>query len=239
MCAFFQFASLLLCPLCRTDYTNSYSTSGTTYFLNFCANTIASPASCTTGHGPAILYTTSACRRMAPLPATYKLYDANNTGGGLSLTYPVGDVCSNTNIQLTVNMPCPPPVDPPPARASFTVTQNGCVYTFTVSSTANCPLSGPSKLSGGPSKLSGGWIFVIVVVVLLFVYVVSGCLFLHFRRGASTLRDSCPNYGFWSVLPPLCWEGCNFTYRSISSLLARCFGHGKTPYQQPDGSEFH
>jgi len=77
--------------------------------------------------------------------------------------------------------------------------------------------------NGGSSDsgISGGWIFIIIVVVSVFVYVVSGCIYKRHKKGTTGMKESCPNVDFWSDVPSLAKGGCLFTYRKLKGCCGK------------------
>lgn len=76
---------------------------------------------------------------------------------------------------------------------------------------------------GAATGLSLGWIIIILLVVSLVLYLAYG-FFLARRRGESGIRDILPHQEFWSSLPGLVKDGCEFTILSIKSGIQRCRG---------------
>src|SRR4051794_30612584 len=64
------------------------------------------------------------------------------------------------------------------------------------------------------SPLSGGWIFIIILSVVVPLYVVGGCVYKHQKLGATGM-DKCPNVEFWRDLPSLVKDGFAFTYAKL------------------------
>jgi len=81
---------------------------------------------------------------------------------------------------------------------------------------------GGSDSSGG---LSGGWIFIIFLVILTFVYCVGGIAFMHFQRGATGL-EMLPHMNFWREVPGLIKDGCIYSWRKTMILVHKVIGGG-------------
>ncbi len=69
--------------------------------------------------------------------------------------------------------------------------------TFTIHLESRCCCPGKCKYTNNSNGISGGAVFVILLVVLLFVYLVGGVMFLKFSRGA-TGSDMIPNRLLWT-----------------------------------------
>lgn len=95
-----------------------------------------------------------------------------------------------------------------------------CVWTFTFNSADLCSVGGGSGAKGG---LSGGWIFIIILVVVTFVYCAGGVAFMRYRRGAVGM-EMVPNIGFWRELPGLVKDGCRFSFDKVRA----CIGGART-----------
>jgi len=89
---------------------------------------------------------------------------------------------------------------------------NTCVFNLNLD--ANCG-GGGNKPDGG---LSGGWVFIIILIVLIPVYVAIGCVYKAKTKG-TTGMESCPNIDFWRDLPGLVKDGFRFTF-------SKCRGGG-------------
>lgn len=104
---------------------------------------------------------------------------------------------------------------------TVTVVTNVCNQSFTIPTPLAC--AAPAQPSGSTKHgLSGGWVFIIILCVLIPVYVVGGCLYKSKRMGAAGI-ERCPNIDFWRVLPGLVKDGFGFTYRKLRGL---CGGGG-------------
>jgi len=96
-----------------------------------------------------------------------------------------------------------------------------CSFVLTVDSSIVCAAL---KGGGGASPgLRSGWIFVIIVVVVLFTYFAVGISYNHFKLGLSG-TEMVPNIAFWRDLPGLVKDGCMFTFTKIKALVQRIKG---------------
>jgi len=73
----------------------------------------------------------------------------------------------------------------------------------------------------GPA-ISGGWIFIIILLCLLFIYFVAGVAYNKFRKDAHGL-ELIPNHEFWFALPRLVWDGNMYTYRKLRGLCGASY----------------
>jgi len=71
---------------------------------------------------------------------------------------------------------------------------------------------------GGGGGISGGWIFIIILFSLIFLYFVCGVLFQAFYVKARGL-DMIPQKDFWFALPGLFIAGHVYTYTKIRGLF--------------------
>jgi hypothetical protein len=91
--------------------------------------------------------------------------------------------------------------------------KGACVFAMTVDSSVVCGTSGRSNKGG----LSGGWIFVIILVVVSFVYFVGGMALNRFKNGKSG-AEMIPNITFWRDLPGLVKDGCSYFVAKVKGL---------------------
>jgi len=92
------------------------------------------------------------------------------------------------------------------------------VYYFTWTISYACPV----KPGGGGGKdddpaISGGWIFIIILFSLSFLYFVGGVAYQKFKNHATGL-ELIPNVHFWISLPGLVKDGNLYLYRKCRSL---------------------
>jgi len=136
---------------------------------------------------------------------------------GVQVTYKNGDGCSSTGGLKTgvINFLCVPGLGR--GIANGTVAENPtCTYTMNILTSFVCQGSG-----GEPSKgLSGGWIFIIILIVLIVLYIAVGCVYQRKKKGANGM-ESCPNIEFWRGLPILVKEGFTFTWSKLRGLCGK------------------
>eukprot|EP00823_Brevimastigomonas_motovehiculus_P000078 TRINITY_DN10184_c0_g1_i1.p1 TRINITY_DN10184_c0_g1~~TRINITY_DN10184_c0_g1_i1.p1 ORF type:complete len:273 (+),score=53.16 TRINITY_DN10184_c0_g1_i1:42-860(+) len=93
-------------------------------------------------------------------------------------------------------------------------------YEYYMDSANACSDYTPPAGGGSSSKgLSGGWIFIIILLCVIPVYIVAGCIIK--RRGGASGMDSCPNWGFWKVIPGFALGGCKWTFTKMTSCCRK------------------
>ncbi|XP_028414025.1 uncharacterized protein LOC114536938 isoform X2 [Dendronephthya gigantea] len=99
---------------------------------------------------------------------------------------------------------------------------DGLTFKITMKSPSLAPHKvQPSSNQGKKGNLSTGSILVITFFVVLVIYLVSGALFMKYRRGA-TGKEIVPNVDFWSSIPGLVKDGCVFFGKKMKGLCERC-----------------
>ena len=144
-----------------------------------------------------------------------------NADGSLILTLLGGDDYINQCYvaQSTVTAQCGSG-DNSFALVSAGSTSTGCTWTFSFNSADLCAGGGGGSGKGG---LSGGWIFIIVLIVVSFVYFAGGALFMRYRMGASGV-EMVPNLTFWRDLPGLVKDGCSFSWQKVKGWVGGARG---------------
>jgi len=118
---------------------------------------------------------------------------------------PTGTVPYNSNVLFTCG---------PDGQPMQVATQQGqCWFNFTVITSLACGGGGPSSSHG----LSGGWVFIIILSVVVPLYVAVGCVYKAKKLGASGI-EMCPNIEFWRDLPSLLKDGIKFTWAKLRGL---------------------
>jgi hypothetical protein len=84
--------------------------------------------------------------------------------------------------------------------------------TFDIFLESRCCCPGKCQYSG--ESIGGGGIFVIILLVLVFVYLVGGMLFLKFARGA-TGQDMIPNRMLWLNIVSYAIDGLRYSMQVI------------------------
>jgi len=96
-------------------------------------------------------------------------------------------------------------------------------YVFQLTTPLACPGYVPPEVTVTTSvSISGGWIFVIILCVVLPVYFIAGFIYGWKVKG-QTGTEACPNIGFWRDLPGLIKEGFSFV---ITKIKGCCGGKG-------------
>lgn len=86
-----------------------------------------------------------------------------------------------------------------------------------------CDSAGPDDTGG----LGGGSIFVILVVCVLFSYFLFGFLYNKLYKKTDGIKESIPQVEFWSNLPGLVKQGCEYTVARIKLTF-----QGKGEYEE-------
>jgi len=100
-----------------------------------------------------------------------------------------------------------------------------CGYVITFPTNLACPGNNNGNVTV-TYKLSGGWIFFIIVMVIIPVYIAVGCGWNYYKHRDSSWKEKCPQWGFWSLIPALVKDGCIYSWRKTAELFRRCFGGG-------------
>jgi len=135
---------------------------------------------------------------------------------GVVITYDNGDACGS----------CLPAG---PRSTILTILCGGSGVWSPVTVTGGAPnipaiiyINGTSgTLCGGSGSLSGGWIFIIILLCLGFVYLIGGIIFNAAIRKQSG-KEMIPNITFWSDMPGLIADGGRFIGNKV---------RGKSGYQ--------
>jgi len=206
----------------NADY--QYTSGGVQYSLNVCRNLVQTYTCAAPGVANFVVnFGQEICETVGTMPATFALLDPNDAAGGITGTFSSGMPCqaqSQGNYMLTVNFPCPA-TDPGSDQLTSAAgdPNNGCHFIYTMTSMKNCPV----KQSSSSGKLSGGWVFVIIVLVVSFVYCVGGIGFKKYR-GAESWGEAVPNNTFWFALPGLVKEGAVFFWQRLMACIQRARG---------------
>jgi len=129
---------------------------------------------------------------------------------GIQINYFKGDgQCPdpNTPRSSSIILTCDPQS---PANPQSWVIANptACYYTAKAKTSKACPTYVPSENKG----LSGGWIFIIILIVIIPIYIVVGYVYNSKKSGTKGIRENCPQAGFWFALPGLVKDGFRFTW---------------------------
>jgi hypothetical protein len=189
-----------------------------TYNISICANSPYGCAGACSG-----VNTAGVCQSWGPAPTSAKCFGkwdtakltGLNSGHGFQIAYEGGDVCGSCNPQgprtTVVTLICDPKASTQVSWGTPYGAQPGQPSIFYINGTSShaCP---------GGGNMDGGWIFIIIVVCLLFVYFVGGVVFnaaVKKQRG----KEMVPNSEFWCDLPALIGDGFKF-------LIGKCTGKG-------------
>jgi len=195
-----------LTPMTGIDYSGSEAGTQFLYKLNLCG--LVTEPVCYQLQGSMCQYNQAnsfyhVCGTWAydPVP----IWSALNGHDGVVIELNNGDgPCPDGSNRLTViTLHCDPtaPIRP----ATFTVVPiSQCGYGIDIRSSAACPVT-------TPSGLSGGWIFILILVVAATIYIAVGCGYKRHKKGLVGM-ESFPNIDFWRQLPVLVKEGCLFTW---------------------------
>jgi len=184
-----------------------------TITFNFCANTIEKPPTpCPQTGIPGFAKYNDVCENFGNLKADnvyFSLLDANNPGYGISITY--GKASCSGATSLTVHIIC----DPATENGKITKTEpiDQCGYQIDMSSKWGCPL--PDDKGGDdeyPLGIAIGWILIIVVIGIIFLYLIIGVIVNWQVRKVEPGLELIPNWGFWKDFPFLVKDGFVYTY---------------------------
>jgi hypothetical protein len=207
-----------LTAFANTIFQDIYNANGQQYTLNIsiCG---ANPAPC----GACGANTAGVCQIWGPTSQSTKCFGTWSSaeviglagGKGVQLKYHGGEPCGTC-------------VPSGPRSAVITIACNPSATAVTWNTpygaepglTPNFYINGTSAHAcpGGGASGMGGWIFIIIVVCLLFVYFVGGIIFnaaVKKQRG----KEMVPNSEFWCDLPALIGDGFKF-------LIGKCTGKG-------------
>jgi hypothetical protein len=79
--------------------------------------------------------------------------------------------------------------------------------------------------TGSEGGTSGGTVFLIILMVVVPLYIIGGCIYMRHQRGTVTMKESCPHYECWSVIPGLMKDGCIFTAKKLKAWYKILAGH--------------
>jgi len=102
--------------------------------------------------------------------------------------------------------PTPSPTLPPPSPSTSTPTST--------------PGNSSGSSSGNSSGLSLGSKLLIAFFCILVVYIIGGILVNKYARHIEG-KEAFPNYSFWTDLPSLIMDGCEFTFHSLGKLCGK------------------
>lgn len=225
------------------DIVGSDGTATYAYYMNVCGPlTSTAAASCT-----AIQSTSSACQVqvsdgtgaydtgnwIAAAPPTWGYIDPSAKSLGVMYSMQGAQSCWAqppaqyyvANILFTCSTKTGP--------LAITIPARSCIQNYTYPTPLACGGgSGPSGGGSGHKKkgLSGGWVFIIILCVVLPLYVVGGCVYKSQKQGATGM-EKCPNIDFWRNLPGLCKDGCVFTFRKLRGLCSGGGSKGEGSYE--------
>jgi len=198
-----------------------------TYYLNFCAE-VESKAECATSDkqgglcqyrktGEFMHSISSWSYPPENLPVWQPL--DGSPSNGLLIIFSNGDVCAYNGHayprDLNLRLICDPNAG---TGGAYTITVSAnppCTYTLQFRTAVACPGPIPKSVTG----LSGGWIFIIILIVVIPVYCVLGCIYNRKRKGTTGMVESIPNVEFWKDLPSLVKEGCQFVYQRVRNKI--------------------
>jgi hypothetical protein len=162
----------------------------------------------------------------APLVAMINSQDPDS---GVKIFFENGEPYLNRIQKVTLQLPCDELADP--MARDMTVTENTVFGTFDFSYPTKWSCVGASTAPEPEDEgISGGWIFIIIVLCVAFLYTLIGCLWKSQKMGAAGMERS-PNIDFWRTLPGLTRDGFVFTYRKLSSCCGGGGGGGGGPVE--------
>lgn len=92
-----------------------------------------------------------------------------------------------------------------------------CIYAISI--VADC--SGSGADGAGSTGISGGWIFIIIVLVVVPIYLAGGFVYNWKVKGTATGTESLPNISFWRDFPGLVKDGFFFFKSKLPCLKSK------------------
>jgi len=140
--------------------------------------------------------------------------DAMGATDGIKLSFKNGQDCPGKGPRKTnINFLCSQQ-----DASSFTWSEDTqCEYDITFQTTHACS-SGPSpKNSSASGGLSGGWIFIIILLCLTFVYCVGGMAYNYKYDDSKQGMDLIPQRSMWTGIMEYTIVGCNISWTFVRS----------------------
>jgi len=212
-----------------TDYSTKSGTQ--TYYFDICHVTLVAISKCQNA-GAAICQVDSDgigyfLGKDGVMNRNWAYVDPADHSQGITLTYINGEIsgsCTTPRVSQIVFTCATARVGP------YSETQwpdKPCGYIIHFPTSLACGGSNNGNVTT-TYKLSGGWIFFIIVMVIIPVYIAVGCGWNHYKHRDSSWKEKCPQWGFWSLIPALVKDGCIYSWRKIAELFRRCFGGSRT-----------
>jgi len=204
--------------------TLTWSDSSFRYSWTPCANSLTCGTS-GTAMATQVNIANSNCNKLAGWDASVPAsYDA--TTSMWTIEFNNGATCNNAPRNLQLYLSCK---DGGATTFTQVVNPSGtCEYDYYLSGSIFCPTGGGGGGGGGGSgssdsdELSGGWVFIIILLVVTFVYCTAGFVYNKTKNnkdGSWADRSNIPNVNFWTSLPKWTWAGCCVTKEWISSKM--------------------
>jgi len=175
------------------------------WYVNICADFSGTP--CTTP-GAACQYGTSTA---GVLPGNFTDLDTASIGvteKGVNLTYFNGQACKTRPRQTSVYLICNTSTDALITEVQEpTDPEHTCMYYIYFQTKYACP--------SGSSGIEGGWIFIIILIVVVLLYLAIGVVY-QWKRNHATGLELIPNHEFWRDVPGLFKDGCMYTFRKVT-----------------------
>eukprot|EP00455_Lapot_gusevi_P054392 TRINITY_DN870_c0_g1_i1.p1 TRINITY_DN870_c0_g1~~TRINITY_DN870_c0_g1_i1.p1 ORF type:complete len:256 (+),score=27.43 TRINITY_DN870_c0_g1_i1:147-914(+) len=204
-----------------SDYQFDTADGTYTFFWNMCADMVQSHGCNKAGQAALFAKGQSACRRLASGEPNIRFTDTNNPSGGVTLHYEqTGDFCYSISrsqpYSLDINILCDPESESSIQSVGLSAS-NGCSGYVNMKTKYACAKPG----------ISGGWIFVIILVCVTFVYISGGCFYKRRQLGAEGM-EAFPNVDFWRTVPGYVKDGCYYFWYLCRKMFSRC-GCGTEP----------
>jgi len=201
---------------------------GNTYFYRPCQ--VLQQVECKSNEDPS----PAACQK-----DTRKMAQFHDCGSTNSVTWSSRSAGDNTGFfiqfqggqdgrKLDVEFICDQGQNPGSLTAAVPTEQPTHFYHLQWRTKFACPGGGDGGDGGGGGDgddgpaISGGWIFIILLLSLFFIYIVAGIAYNKFRKDAHGL-ELIPNHEFWFALPRLVWDGNMYTYRKLRGLCGASY----------------
>jgi hypothetical protein len=214
----------------QTQFTYGTGTPSSTNFFYYWTP-CRDKSSCTAGTGSGTaLQQGGNCNLLAiwdsSVPA---VYDGSSKW---TITYNNGGSCNGASRKTVLTLNCGTS-QTPTFTASNPSTNGGCEYDYTLTGSVFCAVAGGSGSgSSSSSGLSGGWVFIIILLVVMFLYCSIGYIYnkakVHPESSWGDFKTNTPHLGFWCNIPKWTWAGCCVTKEFIQSKIAKK-GDGHEP----------
>eukprot|EP00656_Telonema_subtile_P024849 TRINITY_DN26_c0_g1_i1.p1 TRINITY_DN26_c0_g1~~TRINITY_DN26_c0_g1_i1.p1 ORF type:complete len:354 (+),score=60.27 TRINITY_DN26_c0_g1_i1:91-1152(+) len=213
---------------------NDATASGTTYYMNICANTMVVPQACKAlaKKDPSPAYQVSSnghCYYLGTLKTfKWKPIDSLEPGKGMILAYQNGERCGDgVSRQIKYTVTCSENYGYDDGPLVVYETRSGCHYDVHWPNKAGCPKNGViTTLAQG--NWGPGSVFMVVVMLVLCVYICGGCFYKRKFEDAEGI-EACPHHTLWCALPAVFMAGCQWVYDKLAGANTSRAGFSRVP----------